>query len=325
MKKDLYLPITGTFLDEVSHNVANFNWDEEAWDKDFAAMKASGIDMAVVIRCGSERWTMYPSKVLEKEMNAYRPPIDLMDIFMRMGEKHGIKIWVGTYHSNHDWLSAAYDVNYETDLMKRVCDEIWENYGKSPAFGGWYLSHEIAGRISFNAVKGYQIMGPYLKSISNLPCFISPGIMGYNTGVKTYPSLGVRKRMAVTPEEHEKEWDWIMGEISGKVDAICFQNAHIGLEQLEEFMQINHTLALKHGIKSWANLETFDIQLNPHPPIKLQHLLMKLEAAKKIGFEKGITFEFSHYMSPNSEYGAARNLHKLYCKTLDIDYPFERY
>ena len=322
MSNDLYLPITGTFLDEVSHDIENFNWDEEAWDKDFAAMKASGIDMATVIRCGTERWTMYPSAVLEKAVNAYRPPMDLMDIFMRLGEKHGIKIWVGTYFSNHDWLSAAYDVEKETDLMKRVCDEIWEKYGKSPAFGGWYLSQEIAGRISFNVVKCYQILGSYLKNMTNLPCFISPGIMGCNTGVARNPSLGVRKRLAVTPEEHEADWDWIMGEIAGSVDAICFQNSHIGLDQLEEFMQINHSLALKHGIKSWANLETFDILLNPHPPIKLQHLLMKLEAAKKVGFEKGITFEFSHYMSPNSEYGAARNLHKLYCKTMNIDYPF---
>ena len=70
MENNLYLPITGTFLDEVSHDVENFNWDEEAWDKDFAAMKASGIDMAVVIRCGSERWTMYPSKILEKTVHA---------------------------------------------------------------------------------------------------------------------------------------------------------------------------------------------------------------------------------------------------------------
>ena len=55
-------------------------------------------------------------------------------------------------------------------------------------------------------------------------------------------------------------------------------------------------------------------------PIKLRHLLMKMEAAKKVVFEKGLTFEFSHFMSPNSEYGAARNLHKLYCKFVNINY-----
>ena len=60
-----YLPITGTFLDEISHDIPNFNWGEEEWDREFAAMKRTGIDMATVIRCGSARWTMYPSAVLE--------------------------------------------------------------------------------------------------------------------------------------------------------------------------------------------------------------------------------------------------------------------
>ena len=315
-----YLPITGTFLDEISHDIPNFNWGEEEWDREFAAMKRTGIDMATVIRCGSARWTMYPSAVLEKEMNAHRPPIDLMDIYMRMGEKHGVKVWVGTYFSWHDWLSAAYDVQKECDLMKRVCDEIFERYGKSPAFGGWYLSQEIAGSVSFNVVKCFRIVGEHCHRISGLPTFISPGIRGCNTGIAATPSEAMRRRLAVTPEEHEKEWDWIMGEIEGAVDIVCFQNAHVALEQMPEFMEINNNLARKHHLHSWANLETFDIQLRPLPPIKLQHLLMKMEAAKKVGFEKGLTFEFSHFMSPNSEYGAARNLHKLYCKFMDINY-----
>ena len=320
MEQEKYLPITGTFLDEVSHDIPSFNWGEEEWDRDFAAMKRTGIDTAVVIRCGTERWTMYPSAVLEKAVNACRPPMDLLDIFMRLGEKHGIRIRVGTYVSNHDWLSAAYDVTAETDLMKRVCDEIWARYGRSPAFGGWYLSQEIAGSVSFNVVKCYRIVGKHCHEISGLETFISPGIRGCNTGIAATPSAAMRRRLAVTPEEHEKEWDWIMGEIEGSVDAVCFQNAHVALEQMPEFMEINHKLALKHNMKSWTNLETFDIQLRPLPPIKLQHLLMKLEAAKKTGFEKALTFEFSHFMSPNSEFGAARNLHKLYCRFLNIDY-----
>ncbi len=316
---DKYLPITGTFLDEVSHNVMNFNWGEEEWDRDFAAMKSVGIDMATVIRCGTERWTMYPSAVLEKEVRAHRPPLDLMDVFMRLGEKHGIKIWVGTYHSNHDWLSAAYDVQYESDLMKKVCDEIWEKYGSSPAFGGWYLSQEIAGKVSFNVVKCFQIVGRHCHDISGLPTFISPGIRGCNTGVARVPSASMRRAIAVTPEGHRDEWDWIMGEIEGAVDIVCFQNAHVDIEdQMPQFMEINHNLALKHGLKSWCNLETFDIKLNPHPPIKHQQLLMKMEAAKKVGFEKAVTFEFSHFMSPNSEFGSARNLFKRYCETMDI-------
>ncbi len=314
-----YLPITGTFIDEVSHNVLSFNWGEEEWDRDFAAMKSIGIDMATVIRSGSARWTMYPSAVLKKAVNAYRPPKDLLELYLRLGEKYGIKIWVGTYFSYNDWLSAAYNVDYEVGLMNAVCDEIWERYGSSPAFGGWYMSQEIAGKISFNVVKCFQQVGRHCHEISGLPTFISPGIEGCNTGIARTPSAAIRRKIATTPERHESEWDWILGEIEGAIDIVCFQNAHVDLEtQMETFMEINHRLALKHGMTSWTNLETFEILMNPHPPIRHQSLLMKLEAAKRVGFSKGITFEFSHYMSPNSEFGAARNLYRRYCETMGI-------
>src|SRR5665648_1274935 len=36
------LKITGTFLDEISHDIPHQNWGEKEWDKDFAHMKAIG-------------------------------------------------------------------------------------------------------------------------------------------------------------------------------------------------------------------------------------------------------------------------------------------
>ena len=41
-------------------------------------------------------------------------------------------------------------------------------------------------------------------------------------------------------------------------------------------------------------------------------MLLKLEAAKKAGVEKAITFEFSHFMSPNSCYRSAHHLFNRY-------------
>ena len=38
------LPITGTFLDEISHDIPHQNWGEKEWDQDFQYMKAIGID-----------------------------------------------------------------------------------------------------------------------------------------------------------------------------------------------------------------------------------------------------------------------------------------
>ena len=39
--KDNGLRITGTFLDEISHDIPHQNWGEKEWDQDFAYMKRS--------------------------------------------------------------------------------------------------------------------------------------------------------------------------------------------------------------------------------------------------------------------------------------------
>ena len=49
-------------------------------------------------------------------------------------------------------------------------------------------------------------------------------------------------------------------------------------------------------------------------PIKWEKLLLKLDAAQKAGVEKAITFEFSHFLSPNSAYLQARHLYRRYCE-----------
>ena len=49
------LKITGTFLDEISHDIPHQNWGEKEWDADFAKMKAIGIDTVIMIRCGHRK------------------------------------------------------------------------------------------------------------------------------------------------------------------------------------------------------------------------------------------------------------------------------
>ena len=58
------LPITGTFLDEISHDIPHQNWGEKEWDQDFMNMKAIGIDTVIVIRSGYRKFITYPSPYL---------------------------------------------------------------------------------------------------------------------------------------------------------------------------------------------------------------------------------------------------------------------
>ena len=56
------LPITGTFLDEISHDIPHQNWGVKEWEQDFRYMKSIGIDTVIVIRCGYRKFITYPSE-----------------------------------------------------------------------------------------------------------------------------------------------------------------------------------------------------------------------------------------------------------------------
>ena len=96
--KDNGLRITGTFLDEISHDIPHQNWGEKEWDQDFAYMKAIGIDTVIDIRCGYRKFITYPSPYLLKK-GCYMPSVDLIDMFCRLAQKHGMKFYLGLYDS----------------------------------------------------------------------------------------------------------------------------------------------------------------------------------------------------------------------------------
>ena len=82
---------------------------------------------------------------------------------------------------------------------------------------------------------------------------------------------------------------------------------------------MNKKLADKYGMKCWTNAETFDRDMPiDFLPIKFDKLRMKLEAAKRAGYDKAITFEFSHFMSPQSAYLQAGHLCNRYKEYFNI-------
>lgn len=85
------------------------------------------------------------------------------------------------------------------------------------------------------------------------------------------------------------------------------------INELDEFLLVNKQLADRYGIRSWSNSESFDRDMPiKFMPIKWEKLLMKLKAAERAGMEQTITFEFSHFMSPQSAYLQAGHLYNRY-------------
>lgn len=75
--------ITGTFLDEISHDIPHQNWGPLEWEKDFVHMKNAGIDTVILIRSGYRSFLTYPSPYLLQHRNCYTPPLDLVELFVR--------------------------------------------------------------------------------------------------------------------------------------------------------------------------------------------------------------------------------------------------
>ena len=303
------MQITGTFIDEISHDIPHQNWGPAEWEKDFQHMKAAGIDTVILIRCGYRKFMTYPSAYLQKKYNAYAPPIDLVELYCSLADEYGMSFYFGLYDSGHYWDTG--NLLHEIEDNQFIIEEAWKKYGHHPSFKGWYLSMEISRR-TIGAVDAFRTLGLQCKAISNnLPTFISPWMDGKKAVLAAAAEL--TKADGIEVAQHEKEWNEIFSSIQGAVDAVAFQDGHIDFSELDTFFAVNKKLANQYGMQCWTNAESFDRDMPiKFLPIKFDKLQLKLEAARLADYDKAITFEFSHFMSPQSAYTQAHHLYNRY-------------
>ena len=102
------------------------------------------------------------------------------------------------------------------------------------------------------------------------------------------------------------------------VDIVAFQDGHVDYDELPEFLRVNKRLADRYGMECWTNVESFDRDMPIRfLPIKWEKFLFKLDAARRAGMQNVITFEFSHFMSPNSSYTQAGHLYNRYMEYMN--------
>ena len=297
MADDL-LPITGTFLDEITWDIPSQNWGPADWRADFDAMHSIGIDTLVIIRGGLRRQTLFPSRVL-----GTNPPEDLAQFFLDEAARRGMQLYFGNYDSG-TW--AERDAwREEIDLNRHFMREIFERYAGMPAFAGWYLTHETSHeRFHFREI--YQALSEQAKSFTPAkPVLISP----------FFPSRKIYGSEMLSPEEFADNWLNMLNGIT-TIDIAAFQDGTAPLEELNGYLAKAGEVMKELGIKLWNNVETFSREMPlKFPPLDFRELHAKLLASKRYA-AKNITFEFSHFMSPNSCYVSARNLFRRYTECI---------
>jgi len=112
---------------------------------------------------------------------------DFVDKIMAAAEKYGVKVVLGPNYES--WITKRirdpkmYDEIYERCEM--VIDEVYEKFGSSPAFSGWYIANEFndGSKISWAEadvtplIAGYyQKAAKHMKSLKDVPVCIAPAL-----------------------------------------------------------------------------------------------------------------------------------------------------
>lgn len=295
--------ITGTFLDEITHDIPSQNWDREQWRDEFALYSRIGIDTVVLIRAGYQNKCVFPSKTIPDLLPVYD---DLGRVFFDLAEEFGIGVFFGLYDSGVHWHRQSWWK--EVEANKPFIDEVAARYGSSSAFRGWYVCHET-GRNDTHIIDLFNHLGAHCKQTLDLPVLISP----FPQGAKQFAASA-----ALTLDESIDHWDRIFESTRGAIDVCAFQDGQIHYQELPRFLKGIDELGTKHGVKIWSNLESFDRDMPiKFPPADWRYLRFKLEAAAAVA-EKIVTFEFPHFMSPHSCYPAAHNLFRRYAEYAKI-------
>ena len=288
------LPITGTFINEITFDIPSQNWGIDEWRTDFDAMQAIGIDTVIIIKGGLRGETIFPSRVI-----GTNPPVDLAKFFLEETTQRKMHLYFGNYDS-WEWVSRG-GWKEEIQINKRFMREIWDRYGAHSSFTGWYLTHETSHR-RFHFREIYKELSEHAKKLApRKPVLISP----------FYPSKKIYGDDVLSPEEFADNWRQLLKGIH-TIDYAAFQDGTARLNELGSYLHQAKLVMDELGIELWNNVETFtrDMPIK-FPPIDFRELREKLMISAKYA-TKNITFEFPHFMSPNSCYLAARNLYHRY-------------
>jgi hypothetical protein len=186
----------------------------------------------------------------------------------------------------------------EVAVNRDFTNEFVQRYGSHRAWKGWYISHEIDA-FDESIMRVYEDLAAHLKGLKQLPILISP----YPRGKKQFAQ-------PFTLAEHADNWNRIFQRVQGLVDVVAFQDGQVEYAELPGYLKTNAELARSNRITCWSNVESFDRDVHiKFPPIAWPKLRHKIQCALDAKVDKLITFEYSHFLSPNSMFPSAHTLH----------------
>lgn len=298
---------TGTFVQ------LPLPWGPDGWVDEFNDMQAVGIDTLVIQWSAYGNQAHYPSQLFGTDWMTDTA----LDVIFREAAARNMKVIVGLSMDDSWWKGAFSDEDIQAEIERNraIANELWELYGKSPAFGGWYIPHEIDDINRGDALRNRLVQ--FLRSLSDHLHAISPGFP-----VTIAPYFG--RNMSVA--QYERWWTYVLSRAG--IDILMLQDG-VGTHRVElQRDVIPRFEAMKRacqaaGVRFWSDLEIFDVihgwPIDKEPwaavPATLERIREQATAEAPL-VEKIVVFELAHYMS--RRYSAeAKRLYEEYRNYLD--------
>jgi hypothetical protein len=208
--------ITGTFLDEITHDIPSQNWGTAEWRREFELYTRIGIDTLIIIRAGYQNKCIFPARSIPDLLPVYE---DLGELFLSLADELRLKIFFGTFDSGRFWWERSWWK--EVDLNKGFIDEVVERYGHHPSFAGWYLCHETS-KNDAHIIELFNHIGRHCKALKDVPVLISPFPQGAKQGGGGVMSL----------DDSFDHWNVIFQDTQGAFDICAFQDGQIDYQEL---------------------------------------------------------------------------------------------
>lgn len=311
---------------------------KDAWKKELEAMKRARIDTIIIQRLEAGGESFIP------DCND-REAVDPTEVILDYADNNEMQVFVGL------WSSAWPDAKVESadaDLLTitrgeniRVANAAWGRYGKHRSFAGWYIPQEI-WNINWQKEQNerirsfYRAVSDHCKGISNgKPVAISPFFSPFGnaneeavTAVYTTFLLGDEKVQGAGI-------DIVM--VQDGVGARCRNTQSDIFDNVQPYFRAFLNAAREASkvkkVALWGNLESFktvqggclDNFQRPFKgaPADFSRLQVQLEAASfdhdenQPFFEKLVTFDFFHYMSPAHPGDTLAERQRLYSAYID--------
>ena len=295
---------TGAFI-QVNGSLASHSpvW----WQAELGAMKTVGMDTVVVNYVAYDNFYYYPTSVPGGQPFA----IDSIENIMDAADHHGMSVFLGLHMEPEQFTSATFNLPANLAQGQAEVSELWTRYGSHASLAGWYMPQEFSDYMAFHQPQLRDDIISYTRALtdqahasSGLPMMISP-YFGQNPNAAAYAN-----------------WWNTTGLPETAVDIVAMQDGvgthRTTIAQSRTVFQALESVMANHGVQFWANNESFD-QTHGWPvdnqpwaaqPVGIDNFVAQIESTNPL-VEKSITFEFSHYMSPQGS-AAMNTLYQQY-------------